>query len=84
MHLRNSFLDQNDNYPNSLQQAYNVLQHQGLEPYNHINHSDGIAFAASSFGQSNRSIDNRDNMSKNRSHITCCKCGKNGHFADHC
>jgi hypothetical protein len=25
-HLRNSFLDQNDNYPNSLQQAYNVVQ----------------------------------------------------------
>jgi Zinc knuckle len=83
-HLRNSFLDQNDNYPKLLQHAYNVLQHRELEPYNHSNHSDGIAFTTSGSVQSNRSIDNRDNMSNDKSHITCYKCGKHGHYADQC
>ena len=76
-HLRNSFLEQNDNYPSTLHQSYNILQRREMEQPSFAHQSDGIAFATT--GSSNEG-----NGFRNRDPITCFECGQTGHYANRC
>jgi Zinc knuckle len=86
-HLRNSFLDQNDNYPTTLHQAYNILQRRELENPLPERDADGIAFTTTGTagGSTNNGNDNNvNNSSKNRDHITCFECNQTGHYENQC
>jgi hypothetical protein len=66
-HLRNSFLEVNDNYPRTLHQAYNILQRREMEHPIVEHQADGMAFT-------NKGVPNDDNdnsSGRNRDHITC-------------
>jgi hypothetical protein len=70
-HLRNSFLDGNDNYPTTLHGAYNILQRREADVSTYQVGNDGMAFVNSG--------DDR-----NLEHITCFQCGLTGHYANRC
>ena len=67
-HLRNSYLDRLDVYPNTVQEAYNILQRReeihGMPPVD----GEGVAFAQ----QSGRDL----------STVTCYSCQQAGHYAN--
>ena len=67
-HLHNSYLDGLDVYPNTVQEAYNILQRRdeihGVPPVD----NDGVAFAQRS----------RRDMST----VTCYSCHQTGHYAN--
>ena len=67
-HLRNSYLDGLDVYPNTVQEAYNILQHREEAHNVPTVESDGVAFAQ---------CEGRD-MSK----VTCYSCHQKGHYAN--
>ena len=67
-HLRNSYLDGLDVYPNSVQEAYNILQRRE-KTYNVPSlEGDGVAFAQR----------NGQDMST----VTCYSCQQKGHYAN--
>jgi hypothetical protein len=71
-HLRDGFLDGQNLYPSTLQQAYNILQRRStstpqLQPQ--LPGSDRVAFAQ-------QGTDLR--------RITCFRCGAKGHYANEC
>ena len=67
-HLRNSYLDGLDVYPNTVQEAYNILQHRE-ETHNMPSvEGDGIAFTQ---------WNGRD-----MSTVTCYSCQQTGHYAN--
>ena len=67
-HLRNSYLDGLDLYPNTVQEAYNILQcHEETHNIPTLE-GDGIAFTQQ----------NGRDMSK----VTCCSCQQTGHYAN--
>ena len=67
-HLRNSYLDGLDVYPNTVQEAYNILQHRE-ETHNVPSlEYDGVAFAQ---------WNGRD-----MSMVTCFSCQQKGHYAN--
>ena len=74
-HLRNSFLDGNDNYPVTLHAAYNILQRRESEQTFIQSSGDGIAFANVGSGSGNTSGSNQ---------VICYNCGQNGHYANNC
>ena len=76
-HLRNSFLEQNDNYPATLHQSYNILQRREMEQPSYSHQVDGIAFATNG-------TNSIRNEGRDRSQITCFECGKTGHYANRC
>ena len=67
-HLRNSYLDRLDVYPNTVQEAYNILQRReeihGIPPVD----GEGVAFAQRS----------RHDLST----VTCYSCQQTGHYAN--
>ena len=67
-HLRNSYLDGLDVYPNTVQEAYNILQRReeihGVPPGD----SDGVAFTQRS--------------GRDLSTVTCYSCQQTGHYAN--
>ena len=67
-HLRNSYLDGLDVYPNTVQEAYNILQ-QREELHNTLTvEGDGIAFTQKS--------------GRDMSTVTCYSCHQTGHYAN--
>jgi hypothetical protein len=73
-HLRNSFLDENDLYPSTLHQAYNIMQRR--EPEHGrvmLTENDGIAF-----------VNDGQQQGGGKCHITCFNCGEVGHYANQC
>ena len=67
-HLRNSYLDGLDVYPNTVQEAYNILQRR--EELHNVPtvEGDGIAFAQKS--------------GRDMSTVTCYSCHQTGHYAN--
>ena len=67
-HLRNSYLDGLDVYPNAVQEAYNILQRReeihGTSPVD----GDGVAFTQQS--------------GRDPSTVTCYSCQQTGHYAN--
>ena len=67
-HLRNSYLDGLDDYPNTVQEAYNILQRReeihGMPPVD----GDGVAFA--------------QRIGRDLSTVTCYSCQQTGHYAN--
>ena len=67
-HLRNSYLDGLDVYPNTVQEAYNILQRReeihGVPPVD----GEGVAFAQRS--------------GRDLSTVTCYSCQQTGHYAN--
>ena len=67
-HLRNSYLDGLDVYPNTVQEAYNILQRReeihGTSPVD----GDGVAFTQRS--------------GRDPSTVTCYSCQQTGHYAN--
>ena len=67
-HLRNSYLDGLDVYPNTVQEAYNILQRRE-EPHNVPTvEGDGIAFT--------------QRNGRDMSTVTCYSCQQTGHYAN--
>ena len=67
-HLRNSYLDGLDVYPNSVQEAYNILQRRE-ETHNVPSlEGDGVAFA--------------QRNGRDMSTVTCYSCQQKGHYAN--
>ena len=67
-HLRNSYLDGLDVYPNTVQEAYNILQRR--EELHNVPtvEGDGIAFA--------------QRNGRDMSTVTCYSCNQTGHYAN--
>ena len=76
-HLRNSFLEQNDNYPATLHKSYNILQHREMEQPSYSHQVDGIVFATNGTNPIR-------NEGRDRSQITCFECGKARHYTNKC
>ena len=68
IHLRNSYLDGLDVYPNTVQEAYNILQRREELHNVPMVEGDGIAFAQKS-GQ-------------DMSTVTCYSCHQTGHYTN--
>ena len=67
-HLRNSYLDGLDVYPNTVQEAYNILQHRE-ETHNVLTmEGDGVAFM--------------QRNGRDMSTVTCYSCQETGHYAN--
>lgn len=77
--LQNAFLNGNDDYPSTLNQAYNIMQrrseamHTGNNDANGANNT-GIAFATV--------VSGTDGHTHN--HITCHQCHEKGHYTNQC
>ena len=72
--LRNSALNGNNDYPENLTQAYNIMQRRSEHCVPIIEGgTDGIAFAT---------VAGRNGRTYN--HITCHNCNKVGHYSDQC
>ena len=67
-HLRNSYLDRLDMYPNTVQEAYNILQRREELHNVPMVEGDGIAFAQRS--------------GRDMSTVTCYSCHQTGHYAN--
>ena len=67
-HLRNSYLDRLDVYPNTVQEAYNILQRREETHNVPTVEGDGVAFTQR---------DGRD-----MSTVTCYSCQQKGHYAN--
>jgi hypothetical protein len=65
-HLQNSFLDGQDYYPTSVQEAYNIMARREQTAHNYNMENDGMAFAQ----------DGERDLSK----IRCFGCGQLGHY----
>jgi hypothetical protein len=77
-HLRNSFLDGSDIYPETVHQAYNILLRREQDTGLSEQQSDGMAFA--NVGAE----DSAGGEHKNKDHIICYDCGDKGHYANQC
>ncbi len=77
-HLRNTFLDGSDMYPETLDQAYNILQRR--EPDNMVIEQQGDGMTFANVGEQNNSSGN----GKNKDHVICYDCGDVGHYANKC
>ena len=67
-HLRNSYLDGLDVYPNTVQEAYNILQRREEAHNVPTVESDGVAFA--------------QREGRDMSTVTCYSCHQKGHYAN--
>ena len=69
-HLWISFLDGNDNYPETVHEAYHILQRCENETSNVPTENDGVAF-----------VNEGSSSGRDLSNITCYNCGQQGHYA---
>lgn len=69
-HLRNSFLDGNDDYPITVHDAYNILQRWEKEHTRTPSTSEGMSFVNAGY-----------HASETR---TCYNCGESGHISPNC
>ena len=67
-HLRNSYLDGLDVYPNTVQEAYNILQRHEEAHNVPTVENDGVAFA--------------QREGRDMSTVTCYSCHQKGHYAN--
>ena len=67
-HLRNSYLDGLDVYPNTVQEAYNILQRREETHNIPTVENDGVAFA--------------QREGRDMSTVTCYSCHQKGHYAN--
>ena len=71
-HLRNSHLDNHDNYPKTVSDAFNILQRRDEDTVAIIPENDGVAFAQTS------------THGRDMSQVICYNCGGTGHYARDC
>ena len=91
--LENDYLQGQNNYPTSITAAYNLLTNWKQDPRNLIRTSgpvsDGVSFTNvdGDHGEQDIALANSGHTKSGQNklaHITCHKCGKQGHFADKC
>jgi hypothetical protein len=94
--LENDFTQRRDNYPKTLVDAYNLLVHWKQDPRNLMRvlgtSSDGVAFANINTDETSSisTLTNNDSRrgraaaKRDKSYITCHKCGVLGHYASEC
>ena len=82
-HLKNSFLEGNNNYPKMLSKAYNILSR--WEPASGtssvLDGGEGVSFVNSG---SNQTQQQRNNGSIARKQVKCFNCRTEGHYANQC
>lgn len=80
--LKNSHTTKGNKFTPKLMEACDLLIHWKQDPKNLMcilgMMNDGVAFAAMGEDKMNKG------GKKDKLHITCCKCGKNGHCASEC
>jgi hypothetical protein len=92
---KNNFTQRQDNCPNTLTKAYNLLVHWKQDPWHLMRvlgaSNDGVAFAnigANADADANANANATKNEGKgkqhDKSHITCHKWGIEGHYANKC
>jgi hypothetical protein len=95
--LRNNYLMGQDNYPRSLNQAYNLLVNWQQDPRNMIHYgagpNDGVVFAHQGDEEEEEEDDEAGTTlvqetprpaRGGKSHITCFRCKKKGHYKSEC
>jgi sulfur relay (sulfurtransferase) DsrF/TusC family protein len=76
--LENSILNGRDEYPATLADAAEVMDHR-FDDTPHIPGSDGVAFV-----QAGENETGRQESDGQHAHIKCFKCGHMGHFDNQC
>jgi hypothetical protein len=86
--LENDFLQGHDNYPKTLDHTYKLLANWKHDPRNLVRvigpGNDGVSFNTDGT-ESEVSLANqgqRGNGGRDKSQVTCHKCGKKGHYAN--
>ena len=91
--LENDYRQGQNNYPTSITAAYNLVTNWKQDPRSLISTSgpvnDGVSFTNvdSEHGEQDIALTNNGHTKSGRnklSHITCHRCGKQGHFAEKC
>ena len=92
--LENSYLQGQNNYPTTVTAAYHLLTNWKQDPRNIVRNvgpiGDGVSFTNvdDCSGQGPEAVftnaGEHKGKTRNKSHITCHKCGKQGHYANEC
>jgi Reverse transcriptase (RNA-dependent DNA polymerase) len=87
--LENSFLDGNNLYPKTLQQAVNVLTNRKSEASVQVTTTNGVAFTQADDPPDDQNgttlaTDGSAGKKKSLQHIQCVKCKQFGHYANKC
>jgi Reverse transcriptase (RNA-dependent DNA polymerase)/Zinc knuckle len=92
--MENSYLQGQNNYPKTINDAYNLLSNWKQDPRNMVRigagGTDGVQFVNNGTENENDGtlLANNGTSKKggksNKSEVTCFNCGKKGHYADSC
>jgi hypothetical protein len=86
----NSFTQKDDKWPKNMNDAYSLLVHWKQNPRNLMrvlgSSADGVSFANvdKPAKKTDESKTKREGKGKDKSHITCFKCGQKGHYSNEC